>query len=99
MIVMFREFLVSGFRLVAAGKGEVIAASNWGKLKTVTQMVALILFFADNYGFGYFINHTIDNTVSFILNVIVTVLLIISVIATIISGWDYISNGKNMLKD
>ena len=99
VIVMFREFLVSGFRLVAVSKGEVIAASNWGKLKTVTQMVALILCFADNYGFGYFIKNTIDNTGSLVLNIIITVLLIIAVIATIISGWDYISNGKNMLKD
>jgi len=99
VIVMFREFLVSGFRLVAVSKGEVIAASNWGKLKTVTQMVALILCFADNYGFGYFIKNTIDNTGSLVLNIIITVLLIIAVIATIISGWDYISKGKDMLKD
>ena len=47
VIVMFREFLVSGYRLVAVQKGgQVIAASFWGKLKTVTQMVALTLCFA-----------------------------------------------------
>lgn len=99
VIVMFREFLVSGFRLVAAGKGEVIAASVWGKLKTVTQMVALVLCFVDTYGFAYFISNTIENTGFLVLNIIVTILLIISVIATIFSGWDYLKKGKDLLKD
>ena len=44
IIVLAREFLVSGYRLIAVEKGgKVIAASNWGKLKTVTQMIAIIL--------------------------------------------------------
>ena len=42
MIILTREFIVSGIRLVAAGEGKVIAASIWGKLKTVFQMVAII---------------------------------------------------------
>ena len=42
IIVLAREFLVSALRLVAVGEGKVIAASNWGKLKTVSQMVAVI---------------------------------------------------------
>ena len=99
VIVMFREFLVSGVRLVASQKGVVIAASFWGKLKTVTQMVALILCFIDTYGYGYFINNTIENTMLFILNILMTVLLTISVIATIFSGWDYLKNSKDLLKD
>lgn len=48
IIVLFREFIVSGYRLVAVGEnGNVIAASIWGKLKTVTQMLALILALVD----------------------------------------------------
>ena len=48
IIVMAREFLVSGYRLVAVQKGgKVISASKWGKLKTVTQMVPIILAFVD----------------------------------------------------
>lgn len=43
MIILVREFVVSGIRLVAAGNGNVIAASFWGKFKTVSQMVAIIL--------------------------------------------------------
>ena len=47
-IIVFREFIVSGYRLIAVENGgKVIAASIWGKLKTVTQMIAIIIFFMD----------------------------------------------------
>ena len=56
VIVLAREFLVSGYRLVAVEKGgKVIAASIWGKLKTVTQMIAIILVFVDKFNFFDFI--------------------------------------------
>ena len=42
IIVLFREFTVTSIRLIAAAKGEVIAANIWGKVKTVTQMVAIV---------------------------------------------------------
>ena len=42
IIVLFREFAVTSIRLIAASKGKVIAANIWGKVKTVTQMVAII---------------------------------------------------------
>ena len=52
-IVLIREFLVSGYRLVAVEKsGKVVAASIWGKIKTATQMVGLTLIFIDKYPFG-----------------------------------------------
>lgn len=44
IIIIAREFIISGFRLVAADSGIVIAASSWGKFKTVSQMIAVILF-------------------------------------------------------
>ncbi len=100
VIVMFREFLVSGYRLVACEKGgKVIAASIWGKLKTVTQMVALVLVFVDKYSYGYFISNPIDNIGWKVLNIITFVLLTISVIATIFSGYDYIKGGKDLFKE
>lgn len=43
IVIVSREFIISGFRLVAAEQGLVIAASYWGKFKTVTQMIAIIL--------------------------------------------------------
>ena len=102
IIVLFREFVVSGYRLIAVEKGgEVIAASFWGKLKTVTQMIAIILMFMNINNtnvFGAFIKGGLTG-VELIINILTTVLMVASVIATIFSGWDYIKNGKDLLKD
>ncbi len=102
IIVLAREFIVSGYRLVAVEKGgKVVAASVWGKLKTVTQMIAIILVFIDKYNFAdCFKASTLSMpTPSLILNIITTVLLIISVIATIFSGYDYLKKGKDLFKE
>ena len=102
IIVLAREFLVSGYRLVAVEKGgKVVAASVWGKLKTVTQMIAIILVFLDKYNFADFIRQGAMQmgTFSYTLNIITTVLLIISVIATIFSGYDYLKKGKDLFKE
>ena len=57
IIVLFREFAVSGYRLISVENGgKVIAASIWGKIKTVTQMIAIIMMLVDKYGFFTFIN-------------------------------------------
>ncbi len=99
IIVLAREFLVSGYRLLAVEKGgKVIAASMWGKLKTATQMIALILIMFDSNAFGACFNGTLTG-VDLIINIASTGLLIISTIATIFSGYDYMKNGKEFLKD
>ena len=103
IIVLFREFVVSGYRLIAVENGgQVIAASIWGKIKTATQMVAIILMFIDKFAFANFLNTTIRATMSpfeFIFNIIVSTLMFVSVIAAIFSGWDYIKGGKGLFKD
>ena len=102
IIVLFREFVVSGYRLIAVEKGgEVIAASFWGKLKTVTQMIAIILMFININNtnvFGAFIKGGLTGT-TLVINILATILMLASVVATIFSGWDYIKNGKDLLKD
>lgn len=99
IIVLAREFLVSGYRLLAVEKGgKVIAASIWGKLKTATQMIAIILIMFDSNSFGICFNGTLTG-VDLIINIASTGLLIISTIATIFSGYDYMKNGKEFLKD
>ena len=99
IIVITREFVVSGYRLVAVTKGgEVIAASIWGKIKTVTQMIAIILAFIDVNSFGAFLSTKLYGF-NLLINVIATGMMFISVIATIFSGWDYVKNGKNLFKD
>ena len=111
IIVLFREFIVSGYRLIAStNDGKVIAASIWGKLKTVTQMIAIFLAFLSNYKFGDFIFRVATKaemeissiniymtTPQYILNILFTVFMAISVIATVISGIDYLKNGKDLL--
>ena len=99
IIVLTREFVVSGYRLVAVTKGgEVIAASIWGKLKTVTQMTAVILAFLDINAYGTFLQTNLTGF-NLVLNILATVTMFLSVIATIFSGWNYIKNGKDLLKD
>lgn len=99
IIVLFREFIVSGYRLVAVEKGgKVVAASVWGKLKTVTQMVALVLAIVDPNAFGACFTGNLSGF-SFWYNLIVTILMIISVVATIFSGVDYIIKGKDLFKE
>ena len=98
-IVAFREFIVSGYRLVAVqSSGNVIAASIWGKLKTVTQMIAIILAFIDINKYGAVFTEGLTGF-SLVLNILTTLMMTISVIATIFSGWDYIKHGKDLLKD
>ena len=97
IIVLFREFIVSGYRLVAVGEnGNVIAASIWGKVKTVTQMFALILALVDMSAYGKFISGELHGF-PLILNISAFALMTISVIATVFSGWDYLKNGKDIL--
>lgn len=99
IIVLAREFIVSGYRLIAVEKGgKVIAASIWGKLKTATQMIAIILVIFDSNPFAECFKGTLTG-VDFGLNLIATILLLISVVATIFSGIDYLKNGKDLLKD
>lgn len=99
-IIVFREFIVSGYRLVAVEKGgKVIAASIWGKLKTVTQMIAIILAFIDNNSFGTIFTETLTNGYEITINILTTLMMIICVIATIFSGIDYLKGGKELLKD
>ena len=99
IIVLAREFIVSGYRLVAVEKGgQVIAASIWGKLKTVTQMIAIILVMFDKNSFWDCFKGGLTGA-DYVINLISTILLLISVVATIFSGADFLKSGKDLLKD
>lgn len=98
-IIVFREFIVSGYRLVAVQNGgKVIAANIWGKLKTVTQMIAIIVAFIDVNSFGAIFTQKLEGY-SLVINIITTLMMIICVIATIFSGWEYLKEGKDLFKD
>lgn len=97
IIVLAREFIVSGYRLIAVEKeSKVIAASMMGKIKTVTQMLAIVLAFIDVNSFGACINMQMTNT-ALLINVIATLMMIIQTIATIISGLDYLKDAKKVM--
>lgn len=99
VIVLAREFIVSGYRLIAVEKGgKVIAASVWGKMKTVTQMIAIILAFVDINAFGKCFTGELTG-ISLGLNLVVTMMMIIQTIATIFSGYEYLKDGKELFKD
>ncbi len=99
VIVLAREFIVSGFRLIAVEKGGlVIAASVWGKLKTVTQMIAIIFAFIDIGGFFTFVSGELTG-VHLAINIIASVMMALSTVATIFSGWDYVWKGRSLFTD
>ncbi len=86
MIVMAREFMVAGVRLAAVAEGTVIAASIWGKLKTVSQMAAVII-------------ALIVLNIPSLNGVLVTnVCIWISVILTVLSGADYLIKNWHLMK-
>lgn len=85
IIIIAREFIISGFRLVASDNGVVIAASYWGKFKTVFQMIMVIALML-HFNIPYF------NYLEILLIVIATALTVISLI-------DYIVKNKDVLKE
>jgi len=96
IITIAREFIVSGYRMIEVERGgKVIAASIWGKIKTVTQILAIIAIFLDvNYFGAIFTNNLMGWELA--INITSTGLFIIAVIATIFSGWDYLKDSKKL---
>ena len=82
LVIIAREFIISGFRLVASDNGIVIAASYWGKFKTVSQMALIIVLIMDLGG---------------VWNVVGTVLTWVALLLTIVSLIDYIAKNKQVL--
>lgn len=83
IVIISREFIISGFRLIAADNGVVIAASYWGKFKTVFQMVMICLLIADIQAIA-------------MLTMAVTW---IAVILTVVSLADYLLKNKQVMKE
>lgn len=92
LIIMAREFLVTGIRQVAATHGKVIAASMFGKWKTVTQMLALIWLLAEPL-----LISRLGNGTQKAINIVGTVLVICATVMTLLSGYDYFIKSKNMI--
>lgn len=87
IIILAREFIISGFRLIASDRGMVLAAGKPGKIKTTLQIIAIVLLLLNNFPFVY-IGIPMDKIV-----------LAAAVVMTIWSGADYIVKNRQILKD
>ena len=83
IIIIAREFIISGFRLIAADNGVVIAASYWGKFKTTFQMVMICLMIAN---FPQ-------------LQILTNIIMWIALILTVVSLIDYLVKNKDVMKN
>ena len=81
IVIIARELIITGFRTLAADQGITIAASAWGKAKTTSQMIALVLLLLNN--------QTLNNVGIYIFY--------LAVVLTLISGFDYIAKNKKVL--
>ncbi|MCF8564825.1 CDP-diacylglycerol--glycerol-3-phosphate 3-phosphatidyltransferase [Alicyclobacillus tolerans] len=85
ILIISREFAVTGLRLVAAAEGTVLAASKLGKLKTVTQIVAIVALIINNFPFS-FVGFDFD-----------TIMVYVMVLITLASGIDYFIKNKSVI--
>jgi len=85
IVITAREFIISGFRTLAADNGVVIAAGVWGKLKTIVQMVMCIVLLLQ-LPFGF-------------MNVVEQILIYLALALTVISLVEYIWKNKNILAE
>lgn len=83
IVIISREFIISGFRLVAADNGVVIAASYWGKFKTVFQIIMVCLMIADIWQ----------------LQVVTDIVMWIATILTVVSLVDYLRKNKDVMRE
>ena len=83
IVIISREFIISGFRLIASDNGRVIAASYWGKFKTTFQMVMICLMIANIEA----------------LSVLTTIVMWVALVLTVVSLVDYLMKNKDVLKD
>ena len=83
IVIIAREFIISGFRLIASDNGVVIAASYWGKFKTTFQMVMICLMIADIAA----------------IRMLTIVVMWVAVVLTVVSLVDYLVKNKDVMKD
>ena len=87
IVIISREFIISGFRLVASDAGVVIAASWWGKIKTVVQMIMVIVLILS-------IHNPVVAVIEQILIYLALVLTVVSLLDYLIKNWKVMDDGK-----
>lgn len=100
MVIIAREFAVTGLRAVAAAEGIVIAASAWGKAKTITQIIAIVLALI-NLNYNHVSLSTLRRIITYphkFLNITTEIAMAIAIAVTIISGLDYFIKNKEVIR-
>lgn len=92
-VILAREIIVSGFRMVAASAGSVIAADIFGKYKTVFQDIALVVLLV-----GAGVAELTDHLAGVIINYVGLACFAVSVLLTVISGVNYLVRNREVLK-
>lgn len=92
IIIIARELIVTGVRMLALESGEVIPASAWGKLKTVSQFLLIIVAIINQIVMSYR-----DPLAGGFGNFLVMLLVIVSLVLTVVSGMDYIYKSKDLI--
>ena len=101
IITEARELLVAASRMLQAKKGNVVAASWYGKVKTVSQMIAIIFAFLCASPFFAFMDGVSADVFAnggmpqFVLNILMSIAMCVSLVAAVFSGWDYIKASKD----
>lgn len=86
IIIIAREFAITGLRSLAAADGIIISASKWGKAKTMSQMIAIVLILFNNWPFS-------------LINIpVATIMIYVATILTIFSGVDYLILNKKVFR-
>lgn len=99
MIIIAREFAVTGLRSVAAAEGVILAASKWGKAKTFIQIIAILMELISLNLHSYkFLHNYVDSAPISNFKTASSIAMYIAVIVTIISGVDYFVKNKDIIK-
>lgn len=96
IIILAREFMVTGIRLLAAGQGKVIAASMYGKVKTTLQFITILFLLA---GGAVTLSGSTINDLVFPYVIIGKILIIAMLAVTVFSGYDYLVKNIDVIKD
>ncbi len=104
IIILAREFIITGFRTIAAGKNLILAADKMGKMKTVMQMISIIALLLTEFAFSFYPAPKPDEYATFpmfglIVLMIGLVTLVFAVLLTILSAINYIVKNRHVLKE
>ncbi len=97
IIILAREFIVTGIRLIAAGEGKVIAASKFGKAKTTLQFITIIFLLAGGTAYAY--NTGQQMNIPLWYDITAKILIVAMLAVTIFSGCDYVYKNIDVLRE